>query len=615
MSFPLSIWGIEGTISFGPECTGNISGNPAIAMDGNQNIIFAVAAVGTNGTASPTLPAGYSLAYNIAVGCVDANGNLLWYKFFPQLALSTNQTSPAIVIGKNNDIYLAFVTPGSIPGYSNQSGIPIFCPCANPGPYDIVLARINYTTTGATLAWWKQDAEFNSCSSETVPKLAIDTTTGILYVTLQTSGNVLCYGPVGAPNVFLACFTLAGLLLWTEEQNMINSTGTNTNPVIVADLSGGVYLAYETSATVQGGRTNTSQQIEVVKFQTTLTTPPTGNTYGRAWILSQTNNIFAAGGTSSSPTITTDNKYVYLAYLTKGSVAGNTHTASFNDLVVCAFTFAGSVLWVRQGSQFNISPYLYYDAAVPYITTNQPNNAPMSTQASNVYVSLQAYSASPTAGNQNTYIFGLTSTGGQSTFSVQDFNNFPIAYTGAQSASFPTAGAGAFSQLVFTVTGGIFYLLLATQVALSGQVIVSSQFDLALIKYILYNYYPTISPFQFMSAVKTICNCGANCSCSTSVPITPDPPFDLAATPGSGSATISFIPGAPGNTVIVNYSYSTNGTTFTPFSPSTSSSPVTITGLTNGVTYTIYLKAIGLSGISSIPSIPVTVTPINITPP
>jgi len=609
MSFPLSIWGIERNISFGPECTGNILGNPTIAMDGNQNIIFAVAAIGTNGTASPTLPPGYSLAYNIAVGCVDANGNLLWYKFFPQLVVITNQTSPTIVIGKNNDIYLAFVTPGSIPGYSNQSGIPIFCPCANSGPYDIVLARINYTNTDATLAWWKQDAEFNSCSSETVPKLAIDTTTGLLYVTLQTSGNVLCYTPVGAPNVFLACFTLAGLLLWTEERSTINGAGTNTNPVIVADLSGGVYLAYETNSTVQGGRTITSQQIEVVKFQTTLLSPPTANTYYRPWILSSTNNIFATGGTCSSPTITTDNKYIYLAFLTTGSVAGNTHTPSLHDLVVCTITFAGSVVWVRQGTQFNTSPYVYYDAAAPYITTNQPNNAPSSIQPSIVYVSLQTYSATPTTGNQNTFIYGLTSTGGQNTFSIQGFNNFPVAYTGAQSASFPTAGAGAYSQLVFTVTSGIFYLLLATQVPLSGQVITSSLYDLALIKFILYNYYPTISPFQFMSAVKTICNCGANCSCSTNVNITPDPPFDLSAVPGFGSATISFFPGAPGNTVIVNYSYSTNGTTFTPLSPSVSSSHVTITGLAHGTRYTIYLKAIGLSGLTSIPSIPVTVTP------
>jgi hypothetical protein len=51
---------------------------------------------------------------------------------------------------------------------------------------------------------------------------------------------------------------------------------------------------------------------------------------------------------------------------------------------------------------------------------------------------------------------------------------------------------------------------------------------------------------------------------------------------------------------IINYSYSltTDGTTYTPFSPIQSSSPLQISGLTNGTTYTFRVKAIGTNASS-----------------
>ena len=88
----------------------------------------------------------------------------------------------------------------------------------------------------------------------------------------------------------------------------------------------------------------------------------------------------------------------------------------------------------------------------------------------------------------------------------------------------------------------------------------------------------------------------------------PSAPTSLSATAGDSQATISFTAGSDGGSAITNYKYSTDGTNYTALSPADSSSPITISGLTNGTSYTIYLKAVNANGDSSASS-SVTVTP------
>ena len=107
-------------------------------------------------------------------------------------------------------------------------------------------------------------------------------------------------------------------------------------------------------------------------------------------------------------------------------------------------------------------------------------------------------------------------------------------------------------------------------------------------------------------------NARGDSSASTSVSVTPSTapsaPTSLSATAGDGQATISFTPGSNGGSAITNYKYSLDGTTYTALSPIDSSSPITISGLTNGTSYTVYLKAVNARGDSSA-STSVSVTP------
>lgn len=89
----------------------------------------------------------------------------------------------------------------------------------------------------------------------------------------------------------------------------------------------------------------------------------------------------------------------------------------------------------------------------------------------------------------------------------------------------------------------------------------------------------------------------------------PGSPLSLCVIPSDSALTIIFLAGSNGGSPITNYQYSTDGTTFTALSPAQTTSPLTISGLTNGSTYTIYLKAVNSIG-TSVASSAITAAPI-----
>jgi hypothetical protein len=89
----------------------------------------------------------------------------------------------------------------------------------------------------------------------------------------------------------------------------------------------------------------------------------------------------------------------------------------------------------------------------------------------------------------------------------------------------------------------------------------------------------------------------------------PAAPTGLSATPSDSQAMIVFTPGNDGGSAITNYEYTIDtGSNWTAFSPADTTSPVTITGLTNDIGYSIQLRAINGQGTGPA-SAAVTVTP------
>lgn len=78
----------------------------------------------------------------------------------------------------------------------------------------------------------------------------------------------------------------------------------------------------------------------------------------------------------------------------------------------------------------------------------------------------------------------------------------------------------------------------------------------------------------------------------------PSAPRSVSTTAGDGVATISFTdPADDGGHAITNYQYSLDaGSTWRTLSPASTASPISVTGLTNGVTYQIQIRAINSQG-------------------
>ena len=82
----------------------------------------------------------------------------------------------------------------------------------------------------------------------------------------------------------------------------------------------------------------------------------------------------------------------------------------------------------------------------------------------------------------------------------------------------------------------------------------------------------------------------------------PSPPTGISASPTDGGASVSFTPGSANGSVITNYQYGTfdgSSWNFTALSPADGSSPISISGLTNGVSVTMRLRAVNANGNSA----------------
>jgi len=76
----------------------------------------------------------------------------------------------------------------------------------------------------------------------------------------------------------------------------------------------------------------------------------------------------------------------------------------------------------------------------------------------------------------------------------------------------------------------------------------------------------------------------------------PTPPTISSVTPANGSLTVAFAPGTDGGSAITNYKYSVDGTNYVALNPATTTSPFTISDLTNGTTYSVTIKAVNAIG-------------------
>jgi subtilisin family serine protease len=135
---------------------------------------------------------------------------------------------------------------------------------------------------------------------------------------------------------------------------------------------------------------------------------------------------------------------------------------------------------------------------------------------------------------------------------------------------------------------------------------------------VLFGRYPTSTPAQIAAMLRTSATPNVVSAAGTGSPnyllyldplggaiIAPPPPTPVApsaptivsVTPGNTSLSIAFTAGSAGSSAITTYQYSFNGgASWLPRQAGTTASPIAITGLVNGTTYSVSIRAVSLDG-------------------
>jgi hypothetical protein len=297
--------------------------NPSIFVDSAGNSYVAYYTIGTvsGGTNSGS--------NNIIVFKLDTSGNTLWTRQNSTFNTSGSDFAPSIGIDSTGNIYIAYVTAGTVSGGTLST--------AN----DIVLFKLD--TNGNTL-WTQQNPTFNTYGTVGEPSIVIDFTENI-YLMYTATGAVSGGTTSGNYDIVVCKLDTSGNTLSTRQNSTFNTSGDDSDPSISVDPSGNVYVAYDVIGIVSGGTSSGNSDIIVFKLDSN------GNT-----LWTRQNSTFNTSGTDFAPSIGIDSTgNVYVAYHTSGIVSGGTTSGGTWDICVFKLDTNGTILWTRQNSTFNTS--------------------------------------------------------------------------------------------------------------------------------------------------------------------------------------------------------------------------------------------------------------------
>jgi hypothetical protein len=197
----------------------------AVTTDASGNVYVAG---NTNGSLGGVANAG---GFDVFVTEFDPNGNQLWIQQAGSAALDE---AGAIVADADGNVYVAGSTLGSlISGTLNKGGT------------DILLLQYNQA---GTQLWVEQ---FGSGGNDQPFSVAVDNTSGFLYIAGATSGNISIGGGTsyGGYDAFLAQYTFEGVQNWITQ---LGSAAEDAAYSVTVDSSANVYVAGAAGGSIAG---------------------------------------------------------------------------------------------------------------------------------------------------------------------------------------------------------------------------------------------------------------------------------------------------------------------------------------------------------------------------
>ena len=315
--------------------------SPTIGVDTSGNIYVAYISSGT-------VSGGTNLASNdLVIFKMDTTGSVQWIREQAGINTTSSESSPSIAVDPSGNSYVSYLTIGTVSGGTN----------AGAGLADVAVLKMD---TNGALQWIKQETVMNTILTDYVPSITVDIS-GNSYVAYYTGGTV-SGGTAASINTaywdtIVFKMSTTGAVQWIKQYQAMNSSLDDINASIGVDISGNVYIAYQTTSTVSGGTSAGLTDIVVSKLNADG---------GLQWVRQQQVMNSAASDTSASLAVDNEGSS-YVAYTTTGTVSGGTNRGS-SDIVVFKMDTGGTLQWIKEQAIMNstladTSPSLRLDSS------------------------------------------------------------------------------------------------------------------------------------------------------------------------------------------------------------------------------------------------------------
>jgi hypothetical protein len=281
--------------------------DPSICVDSSGNIYLTYSTLGTVSGGTYTGTAGND---EIVVFKMNSSGNLIWIRQESTFNTAINDDSPSIILDSSSNIYVTYRTATATTSTSN-----------------IVVFKLD---SSGTFQWRQSQTVMNTSVADLNPSISVDFA-GNIYLAYDTSGTTSGGTNSGSTDIVVFKMNSSGTLLWIRQRTIMNSSSSDSNPTIVSDLYGNLFISYQTTATVSGGTNSASTDIVIFQMDTN------GNLL---WILQQP--LFNTSTNDTFPSINIDiNGSLSITYFTaSGTVSGGTNSGT-NDIIV--FKLGGAI--------------------------------------------------------------------------------------------------------------------------------------------------------------------------------------------------------------------------------------------------------------------------------
>ena len=510
-----------------------------------------------------------------------------------QFVSGSSTAASQLAKDSSGNVYITFTTAGVLSGIG-------------AGNFDVALAKIS--PSGERL--WAIQRVISTAGADDGSALAVDASNNVILVYRAQNPGVVSGGTlIGGGDMVIIKLDSNGNILWTKQDVTVNTVSAEDGFNVITDKENSIYIGYYTTGTVSGGMANRGQNDAVI-----LKLDSSGNR-----VFMKQEYEMNDSGYQNAPYIAVDDALnIYVLLRSTTPVSGGTAALGSDDVILLKYNKYGAREWVaptvltgsttQEFSRNTIKVDKGGNIYITYANTGggvvSGGSIPLST---NTNIFLQKFD---TNGNRiwinNSSAINTTSHNQHQQIDIDEDGNVYLCYSTPGTVSGLGAPRGGTNIIVskFDTNGNRVWGLNSSSL--------NTAVDETMANIVVYSQNQIYIAYQTLGATSGNTYLGSNDIVVARIGqyFTPDAPTNLVATPGDASASISFTaPVYTGGSAITNYKYSLNGgTTFTAFSPAQTTSPVTITGLTNGQTYNIQIEASN-TAIDGLNSATVTVTP------